>query len=303
MKKIYLLFLSLLSFVFTARSQNIFSENFDNVPTLLTTGGWTQINKSYPLGYEIWHNGTDVPIGSYNGGLYSYAEVSSHSVNDTAAGTIGNWLITPTIMLDNGYKVSFYTISVDNIHHPDRLELRLNTQNSTNVGSSDTSAGDFNILLLSVNPNLTHNASDYPESSYGQFIATISGLSGPTPCRIAFRYFVTNGGLQGSNSSYIGVDAFSVDGPNGINDLSSEKPSIRLYPNPTTERLTIDFAQPLAENGTASIYNAVGNLVFSFPITIGQFKESFSVKDLSNGFYTISLQTSTNVFRDSFIKQ
>ncbi|MBA3469607.1 MAG: choice-of-anchor J domain-containing protein, partial [Herpetosiphonaceae bacterium] len=45
----------------------------------------------------------------------------------------------------------------------------------------------------------------YPQV-WTEFTATISGLGAPTTGRIAFRYFVTSGGPQGANSSYIGID-------------------------------------------------------------------------------------------------
>lgn len=63
--------------------------------------------------------------------------------------------------------------------------------------------GDFTTLLLSINPTLLTN--EYPEA-WTQYTVTISGLPAPTSGRIAFRYFVTNGGSAGDNSNYIGID-------------------------------------------------------------------------------------------------
>ena len=62
-------------------------------------------------------------------------------------------------------------------------------------------------LLLSVNPTLT--TTGYP-NTWTQFSSAISGLSGPTNAAIAFRYFVTDGGPQGANSSYIGIDTLRI---------------------------------------------------------------------------------------------
>lgn len=65
-------------------------------------------------------------------------------------------------------------------------------------------------MLLSVNPSLITGV--YP-TSWTKFTATVSGLAGPTSGRVAFRYFVTNGGPSGANSDYIGIDEFSIRRP------------------------------------------------------------------------------------------
>jgi hypothetical protein len=74
------------------------------------------------------------------------------------------------------------------------------------VGNNPSSVGDFTNVLLTINPNLT--SIDYP-TNWTQYIITISGLSGPTNGRIAFRYFVTDGGINGINSNYIGIDTYT----------------------------------------------------------------------------------------------
>ena len=63
--------------------------------------------------------------------------------------------------------------------------------------------GDFTTLLLDINP--TYTTTGYP-NAWTQFTVTISGVGSPTPGRLAFRYFVENGGPNGANSDYIGID-------------------------------------------------------------------------------------------------
>ena len=72
-----------------------------------------------------------------------------------------------------------------------------------NVGSSSSSVGDFSTQLLSVSPALA--TAGYP-SAWTKLTATFSGLSGATSGRVAFRYFVPDGGASGSNSDFIGMD-------------------------------------------------------------------------------------------------
>ncbi|HUN81491.1 MAG TPA: choice-of-anchor J domain-containing protein, partial [Phycisphaerae bacterium] len=77
---------------------------------------------------------------------------------------------------------------------------------STNVGSTATSVGDFTTLLLDINP--TYTLSGYP-NGWTQYSITLSGIGAPTSGRLAFRYFVENGGPSGANSDYIGIDTLA----------------------------------------------------------------------------------------------
>src|SRR5204862_329743 len=47
---------------------------------------------------------------------------------------------------------------------------------------------------------------------FTQFTVTVSGVPSPTTGRLAFRYFVENGGPNGVNSDYIGIDTFQFNG-------------------------------------------------------------------------------------------
>ena len=52
--------------------------------------------------------------------------------------------------------------------------------------------------------------SGYP-SVWTQYSVTLSGISGTPTGRLAFRYFVENGGPAGANSDYIGIDTVAYD--------------------------------------------------------------------------------------------
>jgi hypothetical protein len=103
--------------------------------------------------------------------------------------------------------ITFYTRKYDvGTDYPDRLEVRLSTNGaSTNVGTGAGAFGDFSTLLLSINPTLV--VGGYPRQ-WTQYTITISGLPAPSSGRMAFRYFVTNGGPTGANSDYIGIDEY-----------------------------------------------------------------------------------------------
>ncbi len=211
MKKITILFSLILICVlglFNSKSQTtIISQGFDDI-TLLAGLGWVETNLSSPIGTLSYFQGNDAVFPAYSGAPTSYLAVNYNSV--AGASTISNWMITPQLTLQNGDSLIFWTRTAAGSTWPDRLELRLNITGSSNAGTTANDVGDFSTLLLSVNPNLV--VGGYPEV-WTQYTIIITGLTGPTTCRIAFRYFVTNGGPSGTNSNYIGIDEFSVVRP------------------------------------------------------------------------------------------
>jgi len=85
--------------------------------------------------------------------------------------------MTPPLTLQNGAQLSFWTRTVTNVRFPDRLQVRMSTNGtSQNVGSTSTDVGDFTTLLLDINPAYTLTA--YP-NVWTNFVVTISGLCGP----------------------------------------------------------------------------------------------------------------------------
>jgi hypothetical protein len=183
-----------------------FTEGFDNVGTLWSNG-WAQENRSSSLGTQpLWFQGDPSTFVALNGADTSYIAANYNSLGGTGT-SISNWLFAPTSTFHNGEKFIFWTRTVDQPNFPDRLQVRMSLNDtSTYVGTTAGSVGDFSTLLLSVNPNLTRF--DYP-NVWTQYTLIISGLSGPTVGRIAFRYFVGGGGPSGSNSEYIGIDSVS----------------------------------------------------------------------------------------------
>ena len=236
-----------------ARSQ-AYTEGFDDIGTLAASGWFTQ-NNSAPLGITGWFQGTNVPTGpfdSYSGAPNSY--IGTNYNNTTGGnGTISNWLFTPNRTLRNGDVFQFYTrTSLGQTEYPDRLQVRMSTNGaSTNVGSGATTVGDFTTLLLDINSDLVTGV--YPKA-WTQYTITISGLPAPTSGRIAFRYYVTNGGPLASSSDYIGID-----------DVAYQP-----YACPTISITPTTFTAGAAGTSYSSSLNQTGALgTPSFAITAG----------------------------------
>jgi subtilisin-like proprotein convertase family protein len=185
-----------------AAPTTIWSEGFTVAAPLPV--GWASQNLSAPVGTTGWFQGNDAVFPAQSGAPTSY--IGANFNNTAGAGTISNWLFTPVTALANGDQLTFWTRTTDGTF-PDRLQVRMSTNGaSVNAGASETSVGDFTTLLLDINPTLT--GTGYP-TVWTQQTATVAGLSAPTSGRLAFRYFVTNGGPTGANSDYIGIDNVS----------------------------------------------------------------------------------------------
>lgn len=182
-----------------------FTEGFDNLATL---NDWLVTNNSAsPSATFGWGQGNPTSFPAQAGATNAYLSCNYQSTESVVGATISNWLFTPNRVFNNGDVITFYSRIPAGTEYPDRLEVRLSTNGgSTNVGTTPTSVGDYTTLLLSINPTLVTGV--YPKV-WTQYSITISGLSGPSSGRVAFRYFVTNGGANGANSNYIGIDTYS----------------------------------------------------------------------------------------------
>lgn len=300
--------LSLLLIPFFGISQNQFSFGFDGTTAAMLASGWQSTNQSSPSTTSLWTiasyttpltnplfgsgNTTTVPVGQA-GGNNSFALVNFTSTS--GAGTISNWLITPDIIVQNGDVVTFYSRKGTDgtTDYPDRLELRMSTATTTVIPSGGSAGlGSFTTVCTTVNPSLL-GGFVYPKA-WTQYSYTVSGLSGPTSVKFAFRYFVTNGGPSGANSDLIGIDSFSVD-----RTLSSDsffKNNFSIYPNPVSNVLNISVKNEMTIN-SLSITDLNGRVVSS-----SDSSTSIDVSSLSSGVYFISVETNEGKGTSKFVK-
>jgi hypothetical protein len=158
--------------------------------------------------------GFTVPIFSADYAYVGYSPV------DYDGATISKWFITPLMTVKNGDVLKFrtratpvydllnayklYTLDWAGLDYnrPNRLEVRMNTKyghsyetDSINVGTKPDEVGDFNILLTTINKELTLEG--YPQE-WTEYTVVVSGLPPREyfSARIGFRYYVTNGGYD-----------------------------------------------------------------------------------------------------------
>ncbi len=190
-------------------------EDFDTV-TKLYQKGWAFANNSRPQGAATWQQGVyesgkfgpdGFPAYSYKSSGDEYIFAGYASGNEIA--TLSSWMISPELDMKNGDVISFYTRTYAGSTFADRMQVRLNpTDNSTDVGITEASVGKFTTLLLDINPTLSTSATTGYPQTWRKYELTVSGLPAPVKRRVAFRYFVSNGGPNGANSNAIGIDQF-----------------------------------------------------------------------------------------------
>lgn len=177
-----------------------------NIAPLLGRG-WVVDNESAPAGITSWYAGQtnyiaqdqDPTTNLVNPGTNVGYIAANYEANGSE-GTIYDRLITPTLSLHNGDTLQFETIS-DGTSFPDRLLVGLST-NSDSIAIQSFSS------VLVINPNIDQGG--YP-TKWTDYSITLSGLSsaGATG-RFEFVSSVNDGGVLGSQSSYIGLDNVTV---------------------------------------------------------------------------------------------
>jgi hypothetical protein len=272
------------------------NQDFDNVATM----GWTFANRSTLIGLTDWHQGMSGIFTAHEGPSNAYVAADAGSA--VAVGTISNWLITPVIStLSNGDSISFYTRTVTTVVRPDRLQVRVSTNGACSPGLTETTTGDFTTLLLDINPNLT--TSGYP-STWTQYTATLSGLSGTVSGCFAFRHFVTSAGLLGTNGGYIGLDTFAYTDLGAPTATPTNTP---IPPRPDTIGAYKDgtfYLRNSNTTGTADITAMYGGDPSDLPVTgdwNGDGVDTIGVYRSSTGFYFLSDSNTTPAVNYNFI--
>lgn len=189
-----------------AQAGVVFTEDFDDITTL-AGAGWTFVNNSSPLGSTGYFQGNPDVFAAQSGAADSY--IAANFLNADLGGTISNWLISPTFTLFDGETLSFFARG-EAAGIADRLEVRFSRAgDSTDVGTSADSVGDFTSVLTTINADL--DPFGFP-SDWTMFNVVFSGITDPQGVlgRFAFRYTVPDTSINGN---FIGIDSLTLTVP------------------------------------------------------------------------------------------
>jgi len=197
-----------------------FVEEFDTASAALARG-WQFINTSDPKGSGVWQNGGRIPpfFKAYSNKGNNVGFIGADYLSTSAQqGTISNWLISPSIIMQNGDRIIFYTRAwqlfdgvSDTTDFGNSLQVRMNPVNDSADVGQGLGYGRFSRILLYINPNLIYSSVIHPDvfaypSQWTRFEVNVTGLTANLKSRFGLRYFVTNGGSNG-NATGIGIDS------------------------------------------------------------------------------------------------
>ncbi|WP_445232946.1 choice-of-anchor J domain-containing protein [Duganella rhizosphaerae] len=188
----YLIGLAAAAATSSAFAGPLLSEGFNDISTL-GASGWVMTNNSAAGGSTSWFQGED-KFPAAAGPATSY--IAANFNNAGFGGAVSNWLITPEVALSNGEKLNF-SLRMLGEGFTDTVQVYYSTAGaSANVGGTTTSTGDFTLLG-------TYSAS--ADTGWSANSLSLSGLSGATTGRYAFRYVAAPG-----DGDYIGIDSVSI---------------------------------------------------------------------------------------------
>lgn len=88
----------------------------------------------------------------------------------------------------------------------------------------------------------------------------------------------------------------------GIEVAKSGSSTLRLYPNPTSDKVTVEFTD-ITEELTIHLINISGSLLKTKKLSDQAHSISFDISDLPNGFYMIKAESAEVNFIQKFMKQ
>ncbi len=143
---------------------------------------------------NFWFTGNPAVFPAFNGDPDDYAGGNYQSAG--SLGNIDNWLVLPDLDVVAGDSIQFYSRAPTGSTFPDSIRVMYNPTNNT----------------LPSDPNWIE-LGRFKVNTAGTW--ELRGFEAPTTnfsARFAIRYNVVNGGLNGLNSDYIGIDGLAVIG-------------------------------------------------------------------------------------------
>jgi Secretion system C-terminal sorting domain len=154
-----------------------------------------------------------------------------------------------------------------------------NSRDTIGFGSKDLI--DMEMAWINFSIPFTYNSNDNPDSCI-----IVLSASGANPAQ----------------NSYLYVDNLSFTNPTqSVSNLSSDM-AFDLYPNPTTQNITLNLESNQTANLNISVMDALGNLCSTTLAQKGSLL-NIDVSHLSSGIYFVRVQTSGRTTTQKFIKQ
>ncbi len=273
----------------------IFSDDMDapnDTNGLQLRGYATYFRGTGPMGLApYWFQGSAGVFTDFNG-VQADGYVASNYQSVTNINNIDNWLVLPPLNIDAGDTLSFYSRSPVGSTWPDSIRVMFNaTGASLPEDPNWVELGRFKVNIIGI-----------WERRF--FLAPASGAN----ARFAIRYSVIDGGPNGPNSNYIGIDQIDVieGSASGITALSAGPfHGIYVYPVPVNNiaHFSINAGEPI--QAKIMIKDNLGRQVFlsTENLKMGVNLIRVNLADLSPGMYFVTVSSPKGMLNARFIKQ
>lgn len=180
--------------------------------------------------------------------------------------------------------ISYY----NNIIYPDTNIPPIANYNATNLvvdnnlwGQNSELAEPFGDNTLTGNPDFVFPSVIRSEADFHLMSTSIAINSGSAT-------FAPVTDIEG-NSRIDLVDLGAYEFQPDLNVIGIQNTSFLIYPNPVKENLTITFSENMNNSVTISIYNTLGQIIYTSNRLIANKSITIPVNALSNGIYLVSV--------------
>lgn len=296
-------------------------DNYDGTFTKSETIKWNGVNKLLRVEENLETNSTIYVFEGFGGFIAPNVTVPSSSTKKLYLVREHNKEIKHWKVINDLTNIDVKNISTTSDANGN-LYVGLNFQNS--ISSSDfnlTSAGSYDIALLKYNANGTfagfkkYGSVDYEgvkELYWNSNILYLGGdINGPSTFRnigeLTFAKFTPQ-----FNQAFISIEnpldfnSGSIQNTNIENRASISKSTFTVFPNPTSDILTLDFKHSVESNLLVHVENTNGTIVFRTqiaPNSINNNTFALNLVGIPSGVYIVKVRDeSNNVNIQKFIK-
>ena len=257
-----------------------FSDSFDapNDTAALKTRGYSVYRNGTFTGTppsDFWFTGNQTVFPAFDGDPDDYAGSNYQSAGNL--GNIDNWLVLPDLDVVALDSICFRSRAPVGSTFPDSIRVMFNPTNNTLPSDPNwIELGRFKINTIGI----------WELRSF--VIPSIAASA-----RLAIRYSVVNGGLNGANSDYIGIDDLSVQGQgvlpvelaSFVSVISKNDVTLNWSTASETNNSGFDVERSSANGSWSKIVNVSGNGNSNTPNSY-----SFTDRNLASGNYSYRLK-------------
>lgn len=264
-------------------------------------------SNNFEAGWGIWNDGGSDASRSSNYAPYSSSGSYSIRLRDntsTSVMTTDNLNLSAyeELTVDFGY----YPRSMDNANEDFWLQI------STNGGSSYTTVEEWNLNDEFVNDQFYTDAvviaGPFTSNTRLRFRCDASGNTDYvyiddvviTGCVDGGRDMIEQNASQELSATTINATARGTE----VNEVSNAISEVKLYPNPATDRLNIQYLSTANEMVKVTIYDLTGKAMMTQTINAkaAMTQMNFDVSSLQRGYYLVELNNGVQSEVQKFIK-